>query len=133
MKDKIYKITHFTQLKAWQENHKAVLEIYKITKKFPKEEIFGLTNQLRRAGSSITGNIAEGTGRFHYKDRLKFYYNARGSNTEVQSYLIISKDLSYITNEEYLQLIKQVYESYKILCGLINKTVETLGNEKIKE
>ena len=64
-------ITDFYQLKAWQENHQLVLSIYKITKTFPNEEKYGIIDQLRRASSSITANIAEGFGRFHYGSRQK--------------------------------------------------------------
>jgi four helix bundle protein len=70
-------IRYFTDLDAWQEAHRLVLAIYKLTNKFPSEERFGLIDQLRRATLSITANVAEGFSRFHYKERLKFYYNAR--------------------------------------------------------
>lgn len=115
-------IHHFTHLIAWQKNHKLVLEIYKITRKFPKEELFGITSQMRRAASSITANIAEGYGRFHSKDRIKFYLNARGSSTELQNFLILSKDLEYITDEEFNRIKIDTFEGYKIICGLINAT-----------
>ncbi|MBI4599730.1 four helix bundle protein [Candidatus Uhrbacteria bacterium] len=73
----------FTDLKAWQEGHTLVLKIYKITQSFPKEEQFGLTNQLRRAAVSLTSNIAEGFGRGSYKEKAQFYSIALGSLTEV--------------------------------------------------
>jgi len=76
------KIYNFKDLQAWQINHNFVLAVYNITKTFPKEELFGLTNQLRRAASSITANISEGFGRYFLKDKLRFYYFARGSNME---------------------------------------------------
>jgi len=71
-------ITDFYQLKAWQENHQLVLSIYKITKTFPNEEKYGIIDQLRRASSSITANIAEGFGRFHYADKIRFYLFVSG-------------------------------------------------------
>jgi four helix bundle protein len=67
-------IKHFTDLDAWKVNHKLVLMIFKITKRFPKDERFGLIDQLRRAASSITANIAEGWGRYHFADKIRFYY-----------------------------------------------------------
>lgn len=122
----IQKINHFTDLFAWQKNHKLILEIYKITKTFPKDELFGLTSQIRRAAASITANIAEGYGRFHIKDRVKFYLNARGSSTELQNHLILAKDLNYIDLNTYNQLKVLSFEGYKIICGLINSTSEQL-------
>lgn len=115
-------IHHFTHLIAWQKNHQLVLKIYKITKNFPKEEIFGLTSQIRRAASSITANIAEGYGRFHSKDRSRFYMQARGSSTEVQNHLILAHDLNYIIKDEFNSLKADAFEGYKIICGLIKAT-----------
>jgi len=115
-------IHHFTDLIAWQKNHQIVLKIYKITKKFPKEETFGLISQIRRASASITANIAEGYGRFHSKDRIRFYLYARGSSTELQNHLILAHDLSYITEKEFNELKINIFEGYKIICGLIKST-----------
>ncbi len=115
-------IHHFTHLFAWQKNHKLVLKIYEITKKFPKEELFGLISQIRRATSSITANIAEGYGRFHSKDRIRFYLQARGSSAELQNHLILAYDLGYITEDEFNESKIIAFEGYKIICGLINST-----------
>ncbi len=115
-------IHHFTHLIAWQKNYQLVLKIYKITKKFPKEELFGLVSQIRRAAVSITANIAEGYGRFHSKDRIRFYLQARGSSTELQNHLILAHDLNYITEEEFNVLKVDAFEGYKIICGLIKAT-----------
>jgi len=115
-------IHHFSHLIAWQKNHQLVLKIYQITKKFPNEELFGLISQLRRAVSSITANIAEGYGRFHSKDRIRFYLQARGSSTEAQNYLILARDLNYISENEFNELKAAAFEGYKIICGLINAT-----------
>ena len=90
-------IDHFTKLIAWQKNHELVLLIYKTTKRFPKNEMFGLTSQIRRAASSITANIAEGFGRYYPKDKTRFYYQARGSSSEVQDQMILAKDLKYLS------------------------------------
>ena len=115
-------IQHFTDLFAWQKNHKLVLEIYNATKSFPKKEMFGLTGQIRRAVSSITANIAEGYGRYHYKDKIRFYYIAKGSSTEVQNYLIIARDLDFINIEEFNRIKVISFEGYKLICGLIAST-----------
>lgn len=116
------KINHFTELIAWQKNHQIVLKIYKISKDFPKEEIFGLTSQIRRAAASVTANIAEGYGRFHQKDRINFYMHSRGSNTELQNHLILAHDLEYISDIVFNELKQEVFEGYKIICGLIKST-----------
>ncbi len=108
-------IHHFTHLIAWQKNHKLTLKIYKVTRKFPKEELFGLISQIRRAAVSITANIAEGYGRFHSKDRIRFYLHARGSSTELQNHLILAHDLDYITEEEFNELKTDAFEGYNNL------------------
>ena len=81
--------------------------------------MFGIINQIKRAAVSITCNIAEGYGRFHFKDRNRFYYLARGSNMEVQNLLILSYNLNYISEIEYNNLKVLSYEGYKLLNGLI--------------
>ena len=91
------KICRFTDLNAWKEAHKLTILIYKITSKFPRSELYGLTSQLRRAAVSIESCLAEGFCRFHYKERLNFYYDGRGSVGEVQSELIDAKDLEFLT------------------------------------
>jgi len=78
-----------------------MLEIYKITSKFPKTEIFALTNQMRRASVSISSNIAEGFGRQGYKEKLQFYYISRGSLIELENQLIIAKDIEYMNSNKY--------------------------------
>ena len=95
MNDEQNKIKTFTDLIAWQESHKLVLLIYEETKKFPKEEIFILTSQMRRAAISITSNIAEGFGRRSYKEKVQFYYLAQSSLTELKNQIITSKDIKY--------------------------------------
>jgi four helix bundle protein len=116
------KIYSFTDLEVWQEGHKLVLMVYKITKNFPKEELFSLTNQLRRAVVSITSNIAEGFSRQGYKEKLQFYYMALGSLTEVQNQLLIAKDLKYLTRKDFDILAKQIIIVHKLLNAFISKT-----------
>lgn len=96
--------------------------VYQHTVSFPKTEIFGLTSQLRRAVISIESCIAEGFSRFHYKDRLNFYYDARGSIAEVQTQILTSKDLGYLTNQEFSKIIEQSGKVSIILGGLIHST-----------
>jgi four helix bundle protein len=122
------KINSFMDLDAWKEGHKLVLEIYQITKKFPREELFGLTNQLRRAAVSFTSNIAEGFSRNSYKEKLQFYSMALGSLTEIQNQLLISRDIGYLEKEEYNNLIRQTIKISKITNGLIKKTKSLILN-----
>ena len=122
------KIKSFTDLRAWQEGHKLVLIIYDITKQFPKEEIFGLTNQLRRAIVSFTSNIAEGFSRQSYKDKVKFYSMSLGSLTEAQNQLLIAKDIKYISQDDFNRIAQQTVEVSKITNGLIKKSKILIRN-----
>lgn len=113
------KIKSFTDLKAWSESHKLVLEIYKITKNFPKDEIFGLTNQVRRATVSITSNIAEGFNRASCKEKIQFYFISLGSLAELQNQLLIAKDLNYISKDVFRIIAERTILISKLLNGLI--------------
>ncbi len=112
-------IKDFYDLDAWIKSHKFVLEVYNLTKDFPKDELYGLTSQLRRAAVSITANIAEGFNRYHFNDKARFYYNARGSVSEVQSFLFLAKDLVFITEDRFTVLFKDSVEINKLINGLI--------------
>jgi four helix bundle protein len=122
------KIRSFTDLRAWQEAHKLVLEIYKITKGFPKEELFGLVNQMRRAAVSITSGIAEGFSRQSYKDKAHFYSIAQGSNTELQNQLLIAKDVGYLASPDFQKAAEQSVTVHKLLNGLIKKSKTLILN-----
>lgn len=113
------KINSFKDLDTWKVSHKVTLEIYKLSRNFPKDEKFGITSQIRRASSSVTANIAEGWGRYHYADKIRFYYQARGSNTEVQNFLILAKDLGYCSKKKFNETFSFVIESLKVINGLI--------------
>lgn len=116
------KIKSFTQLNAWQEAHSLVLGIYEITKEFPKEEQFGLINQIRRAIVSVTSNIAEGFSRNSYKEKSQFYSMSLGSLTEVQNQLLIARDLKYLSKEKFTDLAEKSVTVSKLLNGLIKKS-----------
>lgn len=115
-------IKDFIDLYSWQESHKLVLMIYKIIKKFPKEETFALSDQMRRASVSITSNIAEGFGRQTIKEKIQFYYQAQGSLSEIKNQLLISKDLNYISSNEFTEIFNQANLSHQLLHGLIKKS-----------
>ena len=117
------KIKKFTDLDAWKEAHKLTLLIYNYTKSFPKSEIFGLTSQLRRASVSVESCIAEGFYRFHYKERVNFYYKSRGSLAEVHSQSITSKDLGYLADNSFEKIFEQLEVTSKVLNGLIRSTI----------
>ena len=115
-------IRDFTDILAWQEGHKLVLDIYRLTKKFPKEEIFGLMSQMRRAAVSITSNIAEGFGRQGYKEKIQFFYVAQGSLIELKNQLLIARDIGYISIVEFTKISEQADQTHKLLQGLITKS-----------
>ncbi len=115
-----YKIQSFCDLNAWKEGHGLVLEIYNITKFFPKEELYGITSQMRRCVVSITSNIAEGFSRQTSKEKVQFYSIARGSLTELQNQLIISKDIGYIKEDVFQKIFNHSVVVHKIVNGLIN-------------
>ena len=112
-------IQHFTDLIVWQEGHKLVLFIYKITKKLPDVEKFGLISQAQRASVSITSNIAEGFGRKGEKEKIQFYYIAHGSLTELENLLLVMKDVGFIENEQYVKVTTTIQIVNKLLLGLI--------------
>lgn len=116
------KILKFTDLEVWKETHRLTLLVYKYTESFPKTETFGLTSQIRRATVSVESCIAEGFSRYHYKDRLNFYYDARGSLAEIQTQTIISKDLKYISEIKFSEIMEQSKKVSIILGGLIRST-----------
>jgi four helix bundle protein len=123
------KIETFTDLNVWKEGHKFVIMIYEITKLFPKEETYSLIDQMKRASSSITANIAEGFGRQTYKEKVQFYYLAKGSLSELKNFILIAKDINYLTEGQFLALIDQSNTVGQLLQGLIKKS-KTFINQK---
>jgi four helix bundle protein len=112
-------INSFTDLIVWQKGHKFVLDIYKLTEDFPASENFGLTSQLRRAAVSVTSNITEGFERKSGKELVQFLALARGSLAEIQNQLVISRDIGYISNEQFDRFANQSIEIHKLLNGFI--------------
>lgn len=115
-------IKEFTDLHAWQECHNLVMMIYVSTKQFPKDEIFGLISQMRRAAISITSNIAEGFGRQGYKEKVQFYYIAHGSFTELKNQIITAKDIGYLGVDNFKKITDQMNIAHRLLQGLIIKS-----------
>lgn len=121
------KINSFTDLLVWQEGHLLVVSVYKITKSFPKEETYSMIDQMRRASSSITANIAEGFGRKSYKEKLQFYYQSQGSLTELKNFFLIAKDVGYLEEKQLLELMGSADQTHRLLQGLITKTKSFLN------
>ena len=111
------KAERFEDLEVWKKAHKLVLGIYKLTRDFPKEEKFGLVSQMRRAVVSIPANLAEGFKKRTLKDKSNFYNIAQGSLEELRYYLILAKDLNYLT--DYQELNNATEEISRMLYGLI--------------
>jgi len=118
MKTEKMKIRSFTDLNAWKEGHKLVLMVYKVTDRFPSEEMFGLNSQMRRSAVSITSNIAEGFSRSTNKDKYYFYSISQGSLTELQNQLLIARDLKYLREETFQELAGQTIVVNKLINGL---------------
>ncbi|MFH1335851.1 MAG: four helix bundle protein [Candidatus Zixiibacteriota bacterium] len=110
----------FRKLLAWQKAYELALGVYTITKDFPKNEMYGLSLQMRRASASISANIAEGYERQHRKEYLQHLFIARGSLGEVETYLSLAKDLGYNSIEKFEALEKLRAETARLLKGLIN-------------
>ena len=110
---------HWKNLKVWQKSHALVLDVYTVTRSFPKDELFGLTSQVRRSVSSVPANLVEGQSRNTTKEYLQFLYNARGSLEETRYHLLLAKDLTYLKDETYNHLESQYEQTSKMLNSLI--------------
>jgi len=111
----------FRQVKVWDKAHKLTLEIYKTTGRFPREELYGLTSQLRRASASIPANIAEGFGRGGNAELARFLQIGMGSAYEVEYHALLAKELGFIGGEAYVLLQTQIVEVKRMLAALLQK------------
>lgn len=118
-KDKRKKAVKFTDLEAWQYGHALAVDIYKVTKNWPKDEQYGLISQIRRAAVSVTSNLAEGFSRSTKSDKKHFYVMAHGSLTELQNQLLLSKDIGYLDNASLQKLAGKTVVVHKLITGLI--------------
>lgn len=112
-------MANFKELLVWQKSIDFVTEIYRITEAFPKTEIYGLISQIKRAAISIPSNIAEENSRRSKHDYLQFLKISRGSCAEVETQLIISKNLGFLNEDDYLKLDQEIIDISKMLNGLI--------------
>jgi four helix bundle protein len=112
-------LKNYKELQVWQKGYQLCLQIYKITKKFPKEEQYGLISQIRRAAVSVPSNIAEGYGRKTTPDYLRSLYIAYGSNCELETQIMLSRDLNYIFSNDSEKLLNEIREVERTLKALI--------------
>jgi four helix bundle protein len=111
----------FRKQKVWQKSHQLTLNIYKVTADFPRGELYGLTNQLRRSGASIPANIAEGCGRQSDADFSRFLQMAMGSASELEYHLLLSHDLEILNDSDFEKLSKETVEVKQMLTSFIKK------------
>ena len=109
----------FEEMPVWQKAMDLSVKIYSLTERLPKKEDFGLTSQIRRSALSVSGNLAEGFGRKHTKEKLNFYYDSRGSLSETKNYLIYGNKVGYFTENELKENINLVDAIWKELNSLI--------------
>ena len=109
----------FRNLQVWEKAHALALVVYRVTKSFPKEELYGLTSQIRRSSTSIPTNIAEGCGRSGDAELARFMQISMGSASELEYQLLLAHDLNYLDNEIYTELHEKVTEVKRMLAGFI--------------
>lgn len=115
------KIRNFKDLKIWQKGIEIVKDVYAMTKEFPREEMYGITSQMRRSAVSIPANVAEGFKRFHGKEYSQFLHIALGSVAELETHLIISKELGFIKDEQLAEISEKLDHISKMVSSLLNK------------
>jgi len=116
----------FKGLKVWGKAHELTLSVYKRTRTFPKDELYGLTSQLRRAASSIGANIAEGCGRRSDGEMKRFIQIARGSASELEYHLLLARDLEFLTACEFEELEPKILEIQRMLASLAQRLQDSI-------
>jgi four helix bundle protein len=111
----------FRELKVWEKSHQLTLAVYRETRAYPKEELYGLTTQTRRAAASVPTNIAEGCGRGTDPEFARFLQIAMGSASELDYHLLLARDLGMLRSEVYNGLMQSVLEEKRMLAALIRK------------
>jgi four helix bundle protein len=112
---------NFRDLMVWEKAHFLTLASYRNTTRFPREEMYGLTSQIRRCAASIAANIAEGCGKRGNNEFQRFLHIATGSASELEYHFLLAKDLGFLAEEDYCQLERSTIEVKKMLAGLIKK------------
>ena len=119
-------VSSYRDLKVWQEGLKLAKSCYLLTRRFPREELFGLTSQIRRAAVSVPANIAEGNGRESTKDYIRFLQIAQGSLKELETHLILSSEVELCTHDGAAPLLAQADQIGRMLRALIRSLEEKL-------
>jgi four helix bundle protein len=122
----------FKELKVWQKAYEFSLSVYLISKSFPREEVYGLTSQLRRAAVSIGANIAEGCGRRSDGEFVRFLQIARGSSSEVEHHLLLARDLKFMPQSVYADLERKLAEVQRMLTSLVSAIQEKAVKAAVK-
>jgi len=111
----------FKKLKVWEKSHHLALKVYGVTRKFPREELYGLTSQMRRSSVSIPTNIAEGCGRNRDTELNRFFEIAMGSASELEYLVLLARDLNFLGKEECNTLMNEITEVKRMLASFIQK------------
>jgi len=114
-------VKDFRGLKVWEKAHRLTLEVYEVMRRFPREELFGLTSQMRRCSTSIAANLAEGCGKRGNNEFQRYLQIASGSASELDYHLLLSRDLQFLSAVDYEALAKKLVELRKMLTSLILK------------
>lgn len=120
------RIFSFEKLIAWQKGRELAILIYKTTKSYPKDEIFGLTSQMRRCSISIASNLAEGSGRTSVKDKARFSEMAYSSSLELLNQVILSSDFEYINESQYIQIREKITDVNMLIDGLHKSQISSI-------
>jgi four helix bundle protein len=125
-------VKDFKELKVWHKAHELTLALYSASKSFPREEIYGLTSQLRRAAVSIGANIAEGCGRRSDGEFIRFLQIARGSASELEYHLLLARDLKFMVQREHQNLESKLSEVQRMLSSLVSAIQKKKGSPPAK-
>jgi four helix bundle protein len=125
-------VKDFKELRVWQKAHTLALEVYQATRSFPRDEIYGLTSQIRRAAVSVGANIAEGCGRRSDGEFARFLQIARGSASELEYHLLFARDLKLLTNDAHRDFEKKLVEVQRMLTSLVTSVAEKSAGRQAK-
>jgi four helix bundle protein len=111
----------FKELKVWSKAHELTISVYGLTRTFPRDELYGLTSQMRRSAASVAANIAEGCGRRSAGEFARFLQIARGSASETEYHLLLARDLQFLSDSDYQKIEKKLVEIQRMLTALVQK------------